>query len=153
MSAVIYAIAFFLPIILKDQLHFPTITAQGLTTPPYVFACVQMFLEGWLGDRYHIRSPLIVYNALQALVGVCILAWVSNPGVQYFGIFILAGGTHSNLPAIITWQSNNIRGQWKQSFCSAAIIGSGGIGGIIGSLVFRSQDAPNYFPGFYACIV
>lgn len=25
-------------------------------------------------------------------------------------------------------------------------------GGIIGSLVFRSQDAPNYLPGIYACI-
>lgn len=153
MSAVIYAIAFFMPIILEQELKFTTIAAQGLSTPPYVFACVQMYVEGWIGDRYRVRGPLVVYNALQALTGVCILAWVANPGVRYFGIFVLAGGVHSNLPAIITWQANNIRGQWKQSFCSAAIIGSGGIGGIIGSLVFRSQDAPRYLPGFYACVV
>jgi len=29
----------------------------------------------------------------------------------------------------------------------------GGVGGIAGSLVFRSQDAPQYLPGIYACIV
>ena len=28
----------------------------------------------------------------------------------------------------------------------------GGVGGIAGSLVFRSQDAPEYRPGIYACI-
>ena len=153
MSAVIYAIAFFMPIILQEELKFKTLIAQVLTTPPYFFACFQMYAEGWIGDRYHIRSPIIIYNALQGLVGVCILGWVSNAGVQYFGIFLLTGAVHSNLPAIITWQSNNIRGQWKQSFCSAAIIGSGGVGGIIGSLIFRSQDAPKYLPGFIACIV
>lgn len=41
-------------------------------------------------------------------------------------------------------QANNIRGQWKRAFCSATLVGFGGIGGIAGSLVFRSQDAPDY---------
>jgi hypothetical protein len=50
-------------------------------------------------------------------------------------------------------QANNIRGHWKRAFCSATLVGLGGIGGIIGSLVFRSQDAPAYHPGLYACIV
>lgn len=31
-------------------------------------------------------------------------------------------------------------------------MGFGGIGGIIGSLVFREQDSPNYRPGLWACI-
>ena len=31
-------------------------------------------------------------------------------------------------------------------------MGFGGIGGIAGSLVFRSQDAPSYHPGIYAAI-
>lgn len=153
MCAVVYAIAFFMPIILEQRLKFDVITAQGLSTPPYIFACVEMFIEGWVGDRYHIRSPFVFYNSLQALVGLCILAWTSNSSVQYFAMFLVAGGTHSNLPTIIAWQANNIRGQWKHSFCSASVIGSGGVGGIIGSLIFRSQDAPRYLPGLYACIV
>ena len=51
-----------------------------------------------------------------------------------------------------TNQSNNIRGQWKRAFCSATLIGTGGIGGIAGSLMFRSQDAPAYRPGMYASL-
>ena len=37
--------------------------------------------------------------------------------------------------------------KWRQLICH-----TGGIGGIIGSLVFRSQDKPTYHPGLYATI-
>jgi hypothetical protein len=52
----------------------------------------------------------------------------------------------------MTYQANNIRGQWKRAFCSATLVGFGGIGGIAGSLVFRSQDKPRYVNGMWACI-
>ena len=152
-TAVSYAIAYFLPIILERELKFQVYVAQLLSTPPYIFACVVMAIEGRLGDRFHLRSPFVVYNSIQATVGLCLLAWATDPGVKYFGVFLVAGGCHPNLPTIITWQTNNVRGQLKQSFCSASIIGLGGVGGIVGSLVFRSQDAPRYLPGLYACIV
>lgn len=57
------------------------------------------------------------------------------------------------LTVMQAYQANNIRGQWKRAFCSATLTGFGGIGGIAGSLVFRSQDAPSYTPGFIAVIV
>ncbi|KAJ5414667.1 hypothetical protein N7509_001294 [Penicillium cosmopolitanum] len=153
MSTVIYAISFFMPIILQGQLGFSLIESQALNTPPYIFACLQMCFQAWLGGKTKLRGLIIIYNGFQAAVGICVLAWVKSPWVQYFGIFLIAGGTQSNLPAIITWQTNNIRGKWKQTFCSASIIGAGGVGGIAGSLIFRSQDAPLYMPGFYACLV
>jgi tellurite resistance protein TehA-like permease len=52
----------------------------------------------------------------------------------------------------MSYQANNIRGQWKRAFCSATLVGMGGVGGIAGGLVFRLQDAPSYRPGLYACI-
>lgn len=52
----------------------------------------------------------------------------------------------------MTYQANNIRGHWKRAFCSATLVGMGGVGGIIGSLVFREQDAPQYRPGLWACV-
>lgn len=52
----------------------------------------------------------------------------------------------------MAYQANNIRGHWKRAFCSATLIGFGGIGGIAGSLVFRRQDSPHYRPGVYAGI-
>ncbi|CRK38677.1 hypothetical protein BN1723_004422 [Verticillium longisporum] len=41
---------------------------------------------------------------------------------------------------------------WKRAFCSATLIGSGGVGGVAGSLMFRSQDAPGYRPGIIGSI-
>lgn len=32
------------------------------------------------------------------------------------------------------------------------MVSFGGIGGVAGSLIFRSQDAPGYGPGFYGLI-
>lgn len=52
----------------------------------------------------------------------------------------------------MAYQANNIRGQWKRAFASATLVGFGGIGGIAGSTVFRTQDAPSYRPGVWACI-
>lgn len=64
----------------------------------------------------------------------------------------MVAGANSNIPTCLAYQANNIRGQWKRAFCSATLVGFGGIGGIAGSLIFRPQDAPRYRPGMYAAI-
>ncbi|GAB1190963.1 hypothetical protein APSETT444_000131 [Aspergillus pseudonomiae] len=151
-TVVSYAITFFLPLILRSELKFPQAASQVLTTPPYFFAGIFMYAQGWLGDKYHIRAPLIVYNCIQCIVGLAILGWVQIPGVQYFGIFLVTSASNATIPAALTYQANNIRGQWKRAFCSASIVSFGGTGGVAGSLVFRSQDSPRYLPGIYACI-
>ncbi|KAJ5610630.1 phthalate transporter [Penicillium lagena] len=151
-TMVSYSITFFLPIIMTSELHFRTEIAQVLTTPPYFFAGIFMFLQGWLGDKYRMRAPFIIWNNIQAIIGLAILGWVTVPGVQYFGVFLVTSGSNANVPAVLTYQANNIRGQLKRAFCSASAITLGGIGGVAGSMVFRTQDAPRYHPGVYACI-
>ena len=111
-----------------------------------------MYAQGWLGDKYHIRSPFLIFNSLAVIVGLSLMAWTTVPGVQYFGVFLVASGSNANVPADLAYQANNIRGQWKRAFCSASLISFGGTGGIVGALVFRSQDAPQYLPGIYASI-
>lgn len=87
-----------------------------------------------------------------AIVGLAIMGFTHSVGARYFGVFLTCAGCNSNIPGVMTFQANNIRGQWKRAFCSATLVGFGGIGGIAGSLVFRSQDAPQYHPGLFACI-
>ncbi|KAJ5136210.1 phthalate transporter [Penicillium atrosanguineum] len=152
-TVVAYSLAFFLPIILSSKMGFGVGPSQALTTPPYFFAAITMYTEGWLGDKWRIRSPIIVYNALQTIIGLCLLEWAAQPGVQYFGVFLVCAGCNATIPAVLAWQANNIRGQWKRAFCSASLITSGGMGGIIGALVFRSQDTPKYLPGIIASIM
>ncbi|KAK6383562.1 hypothetical protein LTS17_002854 [Exophiala oligosperma] len=148
-----YAVAYFLPQILNRELGFSTGVAQLLSTPPYIFAGLQMWFEGWLCDKIHRRFPVLLWNPVQTIVGLCLLSWTHTPGVQYFGAFLVTAGCNSNIPAVMAWQANNIRGHWTRMFCSAVLVSAGGLGGIIGALVFRSQDAPKYLPGMIACIV
>jgi hypothetical protein len=68
-------------------------------------------------------------------------------------VFLATSAVNANVPCVLTWQANNIRGQWKRALCSATLVGFGGIGGIIGSTVFRSQDAPEYRPGIWTCMI
>jgi len=117
-----------------------------------VFAGIVMFGTSWIGDKYHIRGPIIIFNMILCLIGLPIIGWHTNAAVRYFGIFLTTAGANSNVPATMSYQANNVRGQWKRALTSATLVGFGGVGGIAGSLVFRSQDNPTYRPGMCACI-
>ncbi|KAI1822491.1 major facilitator superfamily MFS-1 [Xylaria intraflava] len=152
-STVNYSFSFFLPIILNKNLGFSTAASQILVAPPYGFAAIYMFGINYLGDKYKLRGPVIVINMVLSLIGLPILGWHHNNYVRYFGAFLICAGSNANLPSALALQGNNIRGQWKRALCSAMFVGLAGIGGIAGSLVFRSEDQKTgYKPGFYACI-
>ncbi|KAG8405161.1 hypothetical protein J3458_021841 [Metarhizium acridum] len=152
-TAMSYALAYTLPVLLVSNLGFSVGAAQCLVAPPYAFAAIVMFTTGWLGDKYRIRGPIIIGNMSLCLIGLPIMGWHSKAAVRYFGVFLVTAGANSNVPATMSFQANNLRGQWKRAFCSATLVGFGGIGGICGSLVFREQDKlTGYKPGMYACI-
>lgn len=151
-TTVTYALAYFLPIILTQNMGFGVGEAQCLVAPPYAFAGIIMFATGWAGDKYRLRGPIIIFNALLCIIGLPLMGFSSSAGVRYFGVFLVTAGANANVPAAMSYQANNIRGQWKRAFCSATFVSFGGIGGIAGSLVFRNEDIPHYRPGLYACI-
>ena len=151
-TTVTYALAYFLPIILNSSLGFDVGTSQCLVAPPYAFAGFFMFGMAWLGDRYRLRGAVIIGNMIMCLIGLPIMGFHTSAPVRYFGIFLVTAGANSNVPAVLVYQANNIRGQWKRALASATIVGFGGVGGIAGSLVFREKDKPAYQPGLYACI-
>jgi len=148
-----YALAYFLPIILRDGMGFDIARAQCLNAPPYVAAALVMYGQAVLGDKYHLRGPIVIFNSVLGLIGLPLLGFASNNGVRYFGAFLATICGNANVPAVLTYQANNIRGQWKRAFCSATLVGFGGIGGIIGSTIFRSQDTPTYRPGIEGTMI
>lgn len=96
-----------------------------------------MYATGWLGDRYMLRGPIIIGDMILSVVGTCLIGFHGDVAVRYVGVFLTTAGATSAIPATMAYQANNIRGQWKRAFCSALVVGVGGIGGIAGSLVFR----------------
>lgn len=145
--------AFFLPIILNRQMGFSVAASQCLVAPPYVFAGMLMLACGWAGDKYRIRGPLVIMNAVICIVGLVVMTWPKSAGVRYFGTFLVTAGVNANVPCAMAYQANNIRGQWTRAFGSATLVAGGGLGGVSGSLIFRTQDAPRYLNGIYGCIV
>lgn len=152
LTTVSYALAYFLPQILNGGMGFSVGEAQCLVAPPYAFAGIVMFSTAWVADKYRIRGPIIAGNAVVTIIGLAMMGWAPGIPAQYAGVFFTCAGANSNIPHMMSWQANNIRGQWKRAFCSATLVAFGGIGGIAGSLVFREQDKPGYKPGLWACM-
>lgn len=150
-GAVTYSASYFLPIILRNTLGFTVVQAQCLTAPCYAFSFLLGFIESYLSDKYNIRGAFILFNSILEIIGVAILGYADQPYVRYFGAYLIVGGTNANIPASITYQSNNVVGQWKRAFTSATMVAAGGVGGVIASVAFRSQDAPGYAPGLGTC--
>ncbi|KAF7430961.1 hypothetical protein PC9H_006676 [Pleurotus ostreatus] len=147
-----YAFAYFLPIILVQGMGYTTLAAQLLTAPPYVFAAIFSFSLAWMSDKYMLRAPFLIFQAIIAIIGLTLTAFHTNNGVRYFGVFLGIAGGSANVPAILGYMQNNVAGYSKRAFTSAITIGGGGIGGIIASTVFRSEDAPGYRPGLWVTI-
>ncbi|KAK2797122.1 hypothetical protein FQN50_009313 [Emmonsiellopsis sp. PD_5] len=143
-----YAFAYFSPTIIAGMGHSGGI-ANLLSAPPVIFAVICAFTFAWLGDRYRVRAPIIAAQCIISIVGLMITAYHKKAGVRYFGIFLGTAGCQGNVPAILAYQSNNIRLQSKRSVGSALQIGFGAIGGIIASTTFREVDAPRYVPGLW----
>ncbi|KAJ5714202.1 MFS general substrate transporter, partial [Penicillium malachiteum] len=76
----------------------------------------------------------------------------SGVAPRMVGAFLTTMGCNANIPAAMAYQENNIRGQWKRAFASAVLVGLGASGGLTGSLIFRTQDAPGYHPGILTCV-
>lgn len=83
-----YAFNYFLPIILRQGMGFTVSQSQLLLAPPYVFAAVVSYICGWLGDRYHIRGPILAVTQLVTASGMLITAFGGSSGVRYFGAFL-----------------------------------------------------------------
>ncbi|KAH7378567.1 major facilitator superfamily domain-containing protein [Cadophora sp. MPI-SDFR-AT-0126] len=132
-----YGMSFFTPIILTMGMGFDRTATQLISVTPLLFGAVVMFGVGWVGDRWKIRGPLIIMNMTIAITGLSLIGFVTVTGVRFFGMFLASAGINSNIPLIMAYQANNIRGQWKRASASAVLVGLGGVGGIAGSLVFR----------------
>lgn len=83
LSVVGFSFAFFLPLILRGGMGFSIAASQCLVTPPYIAAAALMYTEGRLGDKYKTRAPILIANAVIALVGLPVMTFGPNNGSRY----------------------------------------------------------------------
>lgn len=137
------ALSYFIPTILIGM-GFTSADSILLYAPPYYYAVIPVILTSILADRFALRGPVIVFNALCLIAGMAMLGFPSNVGVRYTGVLFATGAYVSNWAAMNAWQMNNVTGQWKRATVAAAVSGCNALGGIAGSYIFRANEAPWY---------
>ncbi|KAF3059664.1 putative transporter C11D3.18C [Daldinia childiae] len=146
------ALSYFLPIILQNGMGFDENQSILLSAPPYYYAVIPVLLSSMIGDRFRLRGPVIIFNCVTLIVGFCMLGFSEQVTVRYVGTYLATGAYVSNWAALSAYQANNIAGQWKRAFTAAAVTALNGAGGIAGSFIVRSQEAPHYLTAVWVSI-
>ena len=152
LNVVSTALSYFLPIILQSGMGFSPNKAILLSSPPYYYAVVPVLLSSYLADKYQIRGPIIVFNALCLIAGFVMLGFPTQVTVRYIGTYLATGAYISNWAALNAYQANNITGQWKRATIAAAVTACNGLGGIAGSYIVRQTEAPRYMTAIWTSI-
>lgn len=137
------ALSYFIPQILVGM-GFTSNSSILLYAPPYYYAVLPVIITSFIADRIALRGPIIVFNAVCLIVGMCMLGFPSNVAVRYVGVLFATGAYVSNWAAMNAYQMNNITGQWKRATVAATVSGCNALGGIAGSYIFRASEAPWY---------
>ncbi|KAF5373816.1 hypothetical protein D9758_000970 [Tetrapyrgos nigripes] len=150
-AMVSYAIAFFNTTILRSM-GYSVAASILLTTPPFLASVISAFILSRLSDRMKHRAGFIAFQAMITIAGLACMAYAKQNGVRYFGIFLAYMGASGVIPGSLAYAANNVVSHSKRSVSTALIVIWGGIGGILGTTVFRQQDAPRYINGIWATI-
>ncbi|KAL5337992.1 major facilitator superfamily domain-containing protein [Aspergillus crustosus] len=142
----LYSFSLFLPTIVSS-LGYQNETAQLMTVPPYVVACVFCIGGGFLADKQGQRGLYMIFFNIVAIIGFVMLISSDNNGVKYAGTFFAASGIYPNVPQGVAWNGNNIGGSLKRSVGIAMHVGFGNLGGVLASFIYRTQDRPDYHIG------
>lgn len=138
----VYSLAFFQPIILRNGMGFSYAKAQLLSSPPYIFAVFASLAGAYISDKIRMRWPVLVGQSLFAITGLLIVLYGKLPGVRYFGLFLATYGTQANVPASLAYGQNQTARVQKRAVVAAAMISIGAAGGVTGSTIFQTKDAP-----------
>ncbi len=149
----VYSIAYFQPIILREGLGFSYAMAQILGSPPYVFAIIASLAMAWVSDKYRTRWPVLVFQSLTGIVGLLVILYPKPAGVRYFGLFLAVFGCQANIPGTLAYGQSQTAEVRRKGVVAAAMISVGAAGGITGSTIFRSQDAPVSLTRTSTCLI
>lgn len=114
---------------------------------------------GYLSDLSRRRFPFVLAGGIITLVGwVLELAAVSyiNPNTglgwprqRYAGMFLISIGFSAQLPIIIGWVSNFLRGRKQRAVGFATLIGGSQLGNLVSANVFiAKQEKCGFKTGF-----
>ncbi|KAE8355470.1 major facilitator superfamily domain-containing protein [Aspergillus coremiiformis] len=143
----LYAFSLFVPSIIKELLGYTSTRAQLLSVPPYAAAAILTVSIGYIADRTSQRGLCNIFVSVLGIIGFSMLLGTDSAGVKYAGVFLGALGIYPCIANTISWVSNNVEGVYKRGVTLGIMIGWGNLNGMVSSNIYRSADAPNFYPG------
>jgi MFS family permease len=145
----------FLPTLIRDM-GWESITAQGLSAPPYLFAFVVVLTTAYYSDRLQSRSTFIMLHSLLATLGYGTIALSGylesdNTRIRYLALYPAAAGFFAAITIIITWTLNNQESDSKKGTGMAVLNIIGQMGPLVGTSIFPDEDGPYYVKGMSIC--
>lgn len=132
-------------------LGYTSAHAQLMTIPIYVVAMVATVVVAFWADHVRQRTPFIMGGFSIGVVGFIAELAIPHPrypGVTYFFLFLIAVGLYCPFTCIVTLIANNIAPSSKRAVGMALLISVGNLGGICGSNIYFTAQAPRYFAGY-----
>lgn len=147
----------FLPTIIQDM-GYQSITAQGLSAPPYLFAFVVVIITAYSSDRLQARSMFIILHSAIATLGygtIAVCGYLESTAtlIRYLCLFPATAGFFSAITIIITWTINNQETDSQKGTGMAVLNIIGQMGPLVGTSIFPKKDGPFYTSGMSICAV
>ena len=141
----------FLPAILNG-FGYSREKAQLMTVPTAAIQFVSILFFGFLSDRKQLRGPLIIIVAIFQIIGYIILIAVPNgTNVRFAAVCIIAIGSSSNIPLVITWAATSMVGYSQRAIVLALVNMSGQLASFISSYAY--VNPPLYLAGNISVLV
>ncbi|KAL4799299.1 major facilitator superfamily domain-containing protein [Aspergillus venezuelensis] len=99
------------------------------------------------------RFPFIFVPQLLQVIAFSILFThgpdiEDNVAVCYFGVYLACFGMYPILPGVKAWNVSNTPNPTKRAISIGYLICMGNVGGLIGSFIYKVDEAPRYVTGY-----
>ncbi|KAF3022590.1 hypothetical protein E8E14_013493 [Neopestalotiopsis sp. 37M] len=138
----------FLPTIISEMGTFDTLTANGLSAPPYALAFVTIIGCAFLSDYLRVRGPIAVFFTIVASAGYLILALSDGVTPRYVGIFLVVL-IFVTVSTVLVWNANTNESGSKRAGGLWIIMTVGQCGTLLGTNMFPADEAPYYRRGMW----
>ncbi|KAJ5614746.1 hypothetical protein N7528_008400 [Penicillium herquei] len=141
-------VSLFLPVII-ERLGYSTVKTNLYTVAPNVSGAAVLLILGFCSDWTRWRFPFIALGFTFTFLGMVIYAVIDvqkDLSVAYFASFLMCWGTSAPSVLLDVWYNNNIANEGQRVVLTSIGVPVANLMGVVASNIFRSQDAPKYFP-------
>ncbi|MCJ1369885.1 hypothetical protein MMC20_001097 [Loxospora ochrophaea] len=138
--------------ILLTTFGYTSQQALVLGTPSGLVGAVTVILSGWLSDKWHDRSIVMLICILPTILGAALMIGLDPNGIPankagLLAASFLTGTFGAAFMLILAWNASNIAGHSKKVTANALTLVCFALGNILGTQTFQAKEAPGYISG------